>query len=215
MPDDRLATAAALPAFAALLASARTQQVLAGVSRRTNLTLAGSTAVVVGDGPLAAALRRALHRIGTHVVAAAGPRTRVAAVQDGLRTLDPADLADLAAATGELLGGGRGHLLVTGEGHAPLDPTRLTGVLGDASLRATGFRRATRGTPVRPGVVRLGSSWVVDLPTPLPDTLEGADALSWRVADVVVALLLLVAGTDAGPDALEEADVTLARLALA
>ena len=180
-----------LPAFAALYAQARADQVIRAFSRRTNLVLAGTTTAVVGDGPVADALTTALTRIGSRVVrVAADPVVRLRARLAGLETT--AQLSTTAGAH---------YIIATGESHPPLDPALDTAldtaafaaVLADASPSGTALRSAT-GTPVRPHVDRAGeTARVVSIPSPFPADLDEPPGLAWRIADLYLALSRLVA----------------------
>lgn len=167
--------------FAGLFAQARADQVLRALSSRTNLVLSGTTTRVVGDGPIADALAAALTRIGSRVIrASADPRTRLRAELAGLGT-DPAAHAH--------------QTIATGEGHGPVDPGTVTGLLVDAAPRpGTGFA-AGAGEPARPGVVRAGEreAWIVDVPPPFADD---PDPSQRRMLDALVTLSLLSGAGD-------------------
>ncbi|RKT33242.1 S-adenosyl-L-homocysteine hydrolase [Microbacterium sp. AG1240] len=195
----------ALPGFGAAFAQARADQVVRAFSRRTNLVLAGATTAVVGAGPIADALAAALTRIGSRVVRVSDdPVTRLRAHLAGIAFADVGALPETTR---------HAHYVVaTGDGHDPIDPHRTEAVLIDASLGGTGL--APAGGPVRrPHVRRVGgASTVVDAPPPLPDDLNTIDALAWRLADLLVALGLLVAAN--GGD-LTAADARLAHEVIA
>ena len=196
----------ALPGFGAAFAQARADQVVRAFSRRTNLVLAGATTAVVGAGPISDALTAALTRIGSRVVRVSDdPVTRLRAHLAGIGI---ADVGALPEATR------RAHYVVaTGEGHEPVDPTGVEAVLIDASLGGTGIV-PTDGPVLRPRVRRAGGrgATLVDAPPPFPDDLDAGDGLAWRLADLVVALALLVAAN--GGD-LAAADALLAREVIA
>jgi hypothetical protein len=180
---DRAAPDAwATPSFAALFAQARADQVLRAVSARTNLVLAGTTADVAGDGPIADALATALTRIGARVVrVSTDPRTQLRA-----------QLAGLGTAAGPT---GVHYFFATGEGHAPLSPGDLTGVIVDASPTGTAVTRPAQPGPARPGVDRDGErdAWVVDIPPPFAADASSAQR---RMTDALVTLSLLSGADD-------------------
>jgi len=191
----------AVPSFRLLAARPRAQQVLRAVSRRTNLVLPGSRAVVAGEGALATTLARTLSTLGAHAILAAAPRgARLRAHLDGLETADAEDVPGIAA----------DYVLLTGEGQPPADPARLRGVVADASYDGSGLAAAAFREPARPGVRRLagGPALVVDIPAPLPADLPDADGLAWGLVDLVVATALLVRGD-------HDVDARLAELAVA
>lgn len=190
--------------FASLLADARAEQVVRALSRNTNLVLAGSRVLVVGDGPIAATLARTFDRIGAHVtVAAWDPRARLRAHLVGLDTIEPNRLAERR----------RDFVILTGEGHLPLRAVTLGGVLADASVTGLGLLAPARTSSVRRNVRAAGSngSLLVSVPPVLPANLAAASDVEWRVADVLVALAILLAD---GPRS-GSIDADLARLALA
>ncbi|MFT4306829.1 MAG: hypothetical protein QM604_08060, partial [Microbacterium sp.] len=144
--------ALSVPSFAAYLGHLRAEQILRALSARTNRTLAASRVRVVGDGPLAEALWTALGRLGAHVTAVSDdPRTALRARLRGLPTLTGATGADEAD-----------HVIVTGEGHGPLDPATLRGTVIDASFDGTGLRPVDPARAARPGVHPAGAAWVVE-----------------------------------------------------
>lgn len=181
-----------LPAFAALFAHARAEQIVRALARRTNLVLPAASALVIGDGPVADRLTATLSIGGARVVRGiADPVARLRAHLAGVRTVsEPWPAADL--------------VLTTGEGHAPVDPASLTGVLIDAASTParlsnrvnTGFStvEATshairKPVAVREHVGRVGEgTWVVEAPG-VYETLDG-DRPN-RVADALVALSIL------------------------
>lgn len=186
-----------LPAFAVLFAHARSEQVVRAIARRTNLVLPAATVLVVGDGPIAEALTTTLTRGGSRIVRAAGePVARLRAGLAGLRTVPPS--APWPAAD---------HVIATGEGHAPVDPSVLRGVLIDASPDGTGLI-AAGGRQVRPFVHRTAArTWVVDAPAVF-DAGPTASPPSTRIADLLIALSILRVRTN-------DADARLARLVVA
>ncbi|GAB3595729.1 hypothetical protein [Microbacterium tumbae] len=180
-------------AFGALFAHARSEQIVRALAGRTNLVLPAASALVVGDGPLAAVIAGALARGGARATrAVADPVARLAAHLDGVRTTSAAVLpaSDL--------------LVVTGEGHAPADATARRGVAIDASPSGDALL-ATPGEEVRPSVrTAAEGSWVVEA----PGVFSAGSPLSAHIADLLLAFSILTVRTDA-------ADALLAELALA
>jgi len=203
--DNAAAAPLSLPAFAALFAQSRADQVLRAFSGRTNLVLSGSTTVVVGAGILADALTTTLTRIGSRVVRVVdNPVERLRAHIAGLET---ASLDEVTAVTA------RAHyLLTTGESHTPIDPRGLGAVVADASVGAAALR-AIGGASVRRHVRRAdeGDTRIVEMPAVFPDHDEASGDLSWRLADLLIALSLSAAETGD----LAAADECLAREAIA
>lgn len=197
-PDPR-----ELPAFAAIFAHARAEQIVRALARRTNLVLPAASALVIGDGPVADRLAATLTIGGSRVIRGiADPVARLRAHLAGARTVDePWPVADL--------------VLTTGEGHSPVDPASVTGVLIDASVDANGLVPSA-GDTVRPFVTRVGEgTWVVEAPGVF-ETLGQSSLL----ADALVALSILTARAENGGrfDELSDpalADAHLARLVLA
>jgi hypothetical protein len=189
-----------LPAFAALHAHARSEQVVRALARRTNLVLPAASALVIGDGPVAATIATTLGRGGTRVVRAVGdPVVRLRAELAGIRNVPsgaPWPAADL--------------VIVSGEGHPPLAPTALSGVVIDASSDASGVQDAA-GENVRPGVRHVhAQTWAVESPGPYENG-NAASAHPTRIADLLIALSILRASTAGAADA----DTLLAGLVLA
>lgn len=182
--------------FSALLAHARSEQIVRALARRTNLVLPAATAVVVGDGPIAETIAGTLSSGGTRVVRAADdPLARLRAHLGGLRVASsaPWPSSDL--------------VIATGEGHAPVDPAPLGAVTIDASLDSTGLT-ATSGETVRPSVRRVGThGWVVAAPGPF-DAGDNTSDRPNRLADLLIALSILRTRT-------AHADARLVELALA
>jgi hypothetical protein len=176
-------------AFSALLAHARSEQVVRALATRTNLVLPAATARVVGEGPIAETIAASLSAGGSRIIRVIGsPVARLRAHLAGTRTATasaplPADL-----------------VIATGEGHAPVDPAAQPGVAIDASLDGTGLLPAT-GETVRPFVQRLAPrSWLV---AP-PGSFTAADGEPGRIADLLVALSILRAHTGDADSALAE-----------
>lgn len=193
-----------LPAFAAIVAHARAEQIVRALARRTNLVLPAASALVIGDGPIADRLAATLDIGGTRVVREiADPVARLRAHLAGARLVTqrwPA--VDL--------------VLTTGEGHAPVDPASVTGVLIDASVDAIGLTPSS-GDVVRPFVARVGdATWVVEAPGVFETLGQPSPA-----ADALVALSILTAHGDRVPEPVEGrhpaalADAHLARLVIA
>ncbi|WP_045277711.1 hypothetical protein [Microbacterium oxydans] len=174
-------------AFSVLLAHARSEQVVRALATRTNLVLPAAAALVVGDGPIAETIAATLSAGGTRIIRVIdAPAARLRAHLAGTRTATasaPLPAADLS--------------IVTGEGHAPVDPAARSGVAIDASLDGTGLIRAS-GETVRPFVQHIAPhSWVVAPPEPFTT----ADGEPGRIADLFVALSILhahAADADAG-----------------
>lgn len=196
--DRSAADPRSLPAFATLAAHARSEQVIRALAHRTNLALPAAEALVIGDGTLATTIARALRHGGTRV--RRGVLDPVAALRSYLdgeqRAVTPWTGADL--------------IVVTGEGHHPVDPSTLSGVVIDASVSGTGTGDVgTRGEVVRPFVRRLGpGSWIVDA----PDVHASTSGPS-RITDALVALSVLV-GPVTDAEARRDADLRLAELVL-
>lgn len=191
-----------LPGFAALHAHARAEQVVRALARRTNLVLPAASALVIGDGPLAAAIASTLAHGGTRVIrAVSDPIARLRAHLTGVRTV----------ATGTAFPE-TDLVFVSAEGHPPLTPTVLSGVVIDASTDRSGIDDTgidgAAGDDVRPGVRRLAArTWVVESPGPF-EPANAASARSTRIADLLIALSILQARTT-------DADAHLARSVLA
>ncbi|MFF7291214.1 hypothetical protein ACFY9N_01640 [Microbacterium sp. NPDC008134] len=179
-----------LPAFAAIFAQARAEQIVRALARRTNLVLPAASALVIGDGAVADRLAATLGGGGSRVLRGiADPVARLRAHLAGARLVDsPWPAADL--------------VLTTGEGHAPVDPASVTGVLIDAASSSTGrSNRLNVGFPaveaakqairkpvvVREYVTQVGEgTWVVEA----PGVFETLGQPS-RVADALIALSIL------------------------
>lgn len=163
-------------AFGILYAHVRAEQVVLAVSARTNLTLAGSTVRIVGDGPPAAALTTVLRRLGAAVVRATDDAVeRLAARLDGVRVETVADA-------------GTAHLtLLTGVGHDGIRATHLPGLVADASPRPVD---ATDLPSPRPHVRTTPNGALVEMPSPLPVEGELPTAAQLHLADALVAALL-------------------------
>jgi hypothetical protein len=183
-PDPR-----AHPAFSALYASARTEQVILQLSSRTNLALAGTSAVVAGDGPLAARLTASLTRIGVRVLRAS---------DDPLVALD-AHLAGLAAIplAAIPLGGagdtGAHYVLLTGENTPAITAGTLSAVVLDASADGSALAIGAATHSSRPGVRVDGDARIVPIDPPLPTDIRTGSGLQWRLLDALVALSILTA----------------------
>lgn len=182
-------------AFGLLYAHARAEQVVLALSARTNLTLAGSTVRVVGDGPLALTLTTLLRRLGAAVVRASDdPVERLAARLDGVR-VDPVS----AAASAE---GHTAFTVLTGTGHAGLAITDIGGIVADASPRQ---RDATAWPSPRPHVRTTPKGSLVEMPSPLPTEAEPPTAAQRHLADALVAALVVEGGPDDPAGAFAEA----------
>lgn len=172
-------------AFGVLYGHLRAEQVVLAVSARTNLTLAGSTIRVIGDGPLATALTTLLRRVGAAVVRSTDdPLERLAATLDGVRVDSVAAAAADASAHAALL---------TGVGHDDLSVTEVAGLVADASPRPTD---ATAWPASRPHVHTTPKGWIVDLPSPLPTDDAPPSHAQRRILDALLAALIV----DGGPD---------------
>lgn len=163
-------------AFGILYAHVRAEQVVLAVSARTNLTLAGSTVRIVGDGPLATALTTVLRRLGASVVRATDDAIeRLAARLDGVRVEAVADPSTA-------------HLtLLTGVGHDGIRATHLPGLVADASPRPVD---ATDLPSPRPHVRTTPNGALVEMPSPLPVEGEHPSAAQLHLADALVATLI-------------------------
>lgn len=200
-----------LPGFAALHAHARSEQVIRALARQTNLVLPAASALVIGADTLADTLAGTLGRGGTRVTRVIGdPVVRLRAQLDGVDALESAGPnsadSDTALPATDLV-------IATGEGHPAIDPAALSGVVIDASSDRTALL-AAEGDPVRRGVQRIAErTWIVESPDPF---LSTASAHPTRIADLLIALSILRAGTaGAADDAARTADTRLARLVLA
>ncbi|SDO92895.1 hypothetical protein SAMN04487848_2570 [Microbacterium sp. ru370.1] len=169
--------------FGILYSRLRAEQVVRALSARTNLTLAGSTVRVVGDGPLAGALTALLRRLGAGVVRATDdPVERLEAVLDGLRVERTDAPRALVHAT-----------LLTGLGHDGLVATALEGLVADASPRPVD---AADAPSPRPHVRSIAKGSLVEMPSPLPTDTEAPTSAQRRLLDALVAALIV----DGGPD---------------
>lgn len=167
-------------AFGILYAHMRAEQVVLALSARTNLTLAGGTVRVVGDGPVATALTTLLRRLGAGVVRATDdPVERLAARLEGVRVE-----AVAASGAGSLT-------LLTGVGHDGVTATAADGLVADVSPRPVD---ATDLPSPRPHVRTTANGSLVEMPGPLPPEGEQATAAQLRIADALLAALL--AGDD-------------------
>lgn len=178
--DDPLAS----PAFGILYSRLRAEQVLRAVSARTNLTLAGTTVVVVGDGRLTEALTASLRTLGAAVIRATDtPLAVLAARLDGMRVIGESDLSRPGTPV---------HLtLLTGEGHGILSLDALDGLVADASPRGTVSGVADASASERPFVSRAGSALLVEVPSPLPAADAAPTAAQRGLLDALVAWRLL------------------------
>lgn len=172
--------------FGLLYGHVRAEQVVLALSARTNLTLAGSTVRIVGDGPLAAASTTLLRRLGAAVIRATDdPVERLAATLDGVR-VESVHAPDAAAV----------HVtLLTGVGHEALTATDVAGLVADASPRPVD---ATAWPSPRAYVRTTPKGSLVEMPSPLPTASEPPTAAQWRLADALVAALLVDGGPDDG-----------------
>lgn len=170
--------------FGLLYAHVRAEQVVLALSARTNLTLAGGTVRIVGDGPLAAATTTLLRRLGAAVIRATDdPVERLAATLDGVRV---ESVAAPDAATVHVT-------ILTGVGHDVLTATDVAGLVADASPRPVD---ATAWPSPRAHVRTTPKGSLVEMPSPLPTAAEPPTAAQWRLADALLAALLV----DGGPD---------------
>lgn len=173
-------------AFGILYAQVRAEQVVLALSARTNLTLAGSTVRIVGDGPLAATLTTVLRRLGAAVVRATDdPVERLAARLDGVR------VEAVAAASAAPL------TILTGTGHDGILPTDAPGLVADAAPRPVD---ATALPSPRPHVRATANGSLVEMPSPLPVDGERPTAAQLHLADALAAALLARTRVD-GDDA--------------
>jgi hypothetical protein len=186
----------ARPAFSALYARTRAEQVVLAFSSRTNLVLAGTSIAVVGDGPLADELSATLTRIGARVVRFSdSPLVRLRAHLAGLAAHRLSEI-DRAA--------GLHYLLATGE-HAPLTPPAGP-VRVDAAPSGSSFLDAApAAAALRAGVERDPAGVrTVAVPAVFPAD-AGGSALDARILDALGALSVLrAAGVDDGDAALAE-----------
>ncbi|BAJ75294.1 S-adenosylhomocysteine hydrolase [Microbacterium testaceum StLB037] len=182
----------ASPAFGILYSRLRAEQVLRAVSARTNLTLAGTTVTVVGDGLLSEALATSLRTLGAAVIRATdAPVAALAARLDGFR-VQP--LEQLSARDAPV------HLTVlSGEGRGILPLEALEGLVADASPRGAVTEGIRTSASSRPFVGRAGATSLVEMPSPLPEAEVAPSSTQWRLLDALIALLLLDRH-DAGDD---------------
>lgn len=172
--------------FGLLYAHVRAEQVVLALSARTNLTLAGSTVRIVGDGRVAAALTTVLRRLGAAVVRASDdPVERLAAALDGVRV---ESVAAPEAATVHVT-------LLTGVGHDAVTATDVDGLVADASPRPMD---ATTWPSPRAHVRTTPKGALVEMPSPLPTAAEPPTAAQWHLADALLAALLVNGGPDDG-----------------
>lgn len=173
-------------AFGLLYAHVRAEQIVLALSARTNLTLAGSTVRVVGDGPLAPAMTTLLRRLGAAVVRSSDdPVERLAARLDGIRVAP----VSAAASADEHIA----FTVLTGAGHADLAITDVAGVVADASPRPMD---ATAWPSPRPHVRTTPKGSLVEMPSPLPTEAEAPTAAQRHLADALLAALLVEGGPD-------------------
>lgn len=174
----------ASPAFGILSSRLRAEQVLRAVSARTNLTLAGTTVAVVGDGLLAEALATSLRTLGAAVIRATdAPLTTLAARLDGYRVQPLQELSSRDTPV---------HLTVlTGEGHGPLPVDALAGLVADASPGGAPTAGLRTSPSSRPFVGEVGRASLVEMPSPLPEADVPTSSAQWRLLDALIALLLL------------------------
>ncbi|SIS18476.1 hypothetical protein [Microbacterium sp. RURRCA19A] len=168
-------------AFGILYGHLRAEQVVLALSARTNLTLAGGTVRIVGDGPLAAALTTVLRRLGAAVVRATDdPTERLAARLDGVRV-------EAVAAVGAAP-----LTVLAGVGHDGVTAFDVRGLVADASPRPVD---ATDLPSPRPHVRTTPNGSLVEIPPPLPVEGQPPTAAQLRLADALVAAL--ISGDDA------------------
>ena len=174
------------PAFGILYARVRSEQVLRAVSARTNLTLAGTTVAVVGDGRVSEALTTSLRVLGASVVRVTDSAVvALAARLDGLRAIGLNEAADREVPV---------HLtLLTGEGHGILPISTLAGIVADASPGSTLTAGLSTSPSPRPFVRRAGEAFVVEMPSPLPEPDAVPCAPQRRLLDALISLLVLTA----------------------
>lgn len=169
-------------AFGILYSRLRAEQVVLALSARTNLTLAGSTVRVIGDGALAGALTTLLRRLGAGVVRRTDdPVERLEARLDGIRVEGDAPPAVVHAT------------LLTGVGHDALVATGIAGLVADASPRPVD---AGDSPSPRPHVRSTAKGSLVEMPSPLPTDTEVPTSSQRRLLDA----LLLALTVDGGPD---------------
>ncbi|MDF2991013.1 MAG: S-adenosylhomocysteine hydrolase [Microbacterium sp.] len=174
----------ASPAFGILYSRLRAEQVLRAVSARTNLTLAGTTVAVVGDGAVSAALTSSLRTLGAAVVRVTdAPVAALAARLDGLPVRAVREISHTDRPV---------HLTVlTGEGHGILSIETLTGLIADASPRGTIAGTDGAAPSHRPFVTTAGSALLVEVPSPLPAEGTASTAPQRRVLDALIAWRLV------------------------
>lgn len=168
------------PAFAALFASARTEQVILELSSRTNLVLAGTSATVIGDGRLGDRLARSLGRIGARTTRATDDP--LIALRSRLDALEVISLDQLAPAH---------YVFLTGEGVPAIDAARLAGVVVDASADGLALAVGETRALTRPEVRGEVEARIVSVDPPLPTDLDRARGLQWRILDALLALSIL------------------------
>lgn len=188
--------------FADLLSHLRVQQVVRALAARTNRQLAGTRVTVVGSGPLAEAARDILSRIGARVtVSTDDPAPALRARTRGYPT---ATLGAIGAVPAE-------HVIVTGEGHAPLDTRTIAATAIDASFRGDAVIPPAGSPAARPGVIQHGAGWVVAAPSLWADDITDGAAVAERAVLSILTLSRIAAGDDGARDI----DTRFAREALA
>jgi hypothetical protein len=209
--DDTTPDPIAHPAFAALYASARTEQVIREVSARTNLVLAGTTAVVAGDGPLAASLTAALTRIGVRVQRETDdPVTRLATRLAGLSLATPgADIhylfltGERATARARNRGSSttrREEPLADGGSAGISDAVHAAGLVVDVSATGRALHTNDGVAATRASVRVQGGTRILTIDGPLPHDLAATSALPWRILDGLVALSILTTRGESNAD---------------
>ncbi|MFT4211390.1 MAG: hypothetical protein QM626_05905, partial [Microbacterium sp.] len=128
---------------------------------------------------LAEALWTALGRLGARVTAVTDdPRAGLRATLHGLPVRSRATEA-----------GETDHVILTGEGHDPVDPAVLHGTAIDASFGGTGLTPVDAASATRPGVRAAGTAWVVAVPA----LHAGGSALARAAVDAAATLDRLAA----------------------
>ena len=166
----------ALRAFGILYGHLRAEQVVRALSARTNLTLAGGTVRIVGDGAPATALTTVLRRLGAAVVRATDdPVERLTARLDGIRV-------EAVAAPGSTP-----VTILTGVGHDGVTATDVRGLVADASPRPADA--ADLPSP-RPHVRTTPNGFLVEMPSPLPVEGERPTSAQLHLVDALIAALI-------------------------